>query len=585
MSTQERLRPFALMGLALLLTTGCGTHLGDGGASSADETGDIANNRGRAGDAGAHRPGDEFGMGGAFAPEAAAGGSGWDPGAQSADAGVGAGAPPPGTNISLGGAQDFGYFRRLLADGIVPTSDAVDAAGFFAEHHTALPAPQCGERVCLQAMLGVMSNLVNGNNCTLLQLGLNSPIVANPDDRPPLDLVVVVDVSGSMAGGDKIGFVREGLTQMVNALHDEDRIAVIKYSSDASLEFPMSALRGTRNVLRDVISDLRPEGGTNIHGGLELGYRTALSAYDSGRQSRLILLSDGVATAGITQDQAIFDLSRQYNSEGVGLTTVGLGTDFNFALMRGLAEQGDGNFYFVEHADAVEEVFTEELSYFTVPVAFDIELNLRPGTDYMLRRAYGSSFFEIEDDIGRLEVPSVFLAHRVAHDDVGGGEGGTRRGGGSALLIELMPLPNAQEHVMNTEVATIDVTFREPGTDRIIEQRSEMIYPYPAPHLVREGFFENAIVEKSFVMLNVFAGIATACDQFHLERDPSGAIAMLQRLRAAVADYEDSANGGEGDVDIQYDIELLDDLIEVMQVNNRMPEEEPEIPEDPWPAD
>lgn len=561
--------------ICLLLTAGCSVNSSEGSATN-DESVRTLDDHSQVGDAGIRTPRDPGAMGNDPSEGA------WDEAAGLADAGA---APPSGTNISLGGAQDFGYFRRLLADGIVPTSDAVDAAGFFAEHHTALPAPECGERVCLQAMLGVMGNLVNGNNCTLLQLGLNSPIVANPDDRPPLDLIVVVDVSGSMSGGDKIGFVRDGLTQMINALFDDDRIAVIKYSSEAALEFPMSELRGNRNALREVIGHLNPGGGTNIHDGLALGYRTALAAYDSGRQSRLILLSDGVATSGNTADQAIFDLSRQYNSEGVGLTTVGLGTDFNFGLMRGLAEQGDGNFYFVEHADAVEEVFTEELSYFTVPVAFDIELSLRPGADYTLRRAFGSSFFEIEDEMGRLQVPSVFLAHRVAHDDVGGGEGGTRRGGGSALLVELMPRPNAQEAVMNTEVATIDVTFREPGTDRVVAQQSELIYPYPAPYLVREGFFDNAIVEKSFVMLNIFVGIATACDQFHLERDPSGAIAMLQRLRAAVADYEDSANDGEGDVDMQYDLELLDALIEVMQVNNRMPEESPEIPDDPWPAD
>ena len=523
---------------------------------------------------------------------------GYDPGAggtydpgPGADAGLGAApgadasAPSPGTNISLGGAQDFGYFRRILASGMVPTSDTIDAAGFFAEHHTALPPPECGERVCLQSMLGVMSNLINGNNCTLLQLGLNSPIVANADQRPPLDLVVVVDVSGSMSSERKIDFVREGLTQMINELHDDDRIAVIKYSSNASVEFPMGSLRGARNLLRDVIQGLQPEGATNIHAGLELGYRTALREYDSGRQSRLILLSDGVATSGITDDETIFSLSRQYNSEGVGLTTVGLGTDFNFNLMRGLAEQGDGNFYFVEHADAVEEVFTEELSYFTLPVAFDIELSLRPGADYMLQRAYGSSFFEINDNVGELSVPSVFLAHRVAHDDVGGGEGGTRRGGGSALLVELMPIPGADENALETEVATIDVTFREPGTDRIVEQRSQMIYPHPATHLRTEGLFQDEIVEKSFVMLNIFAGITTACDRFHLERDESGAIAMLQRLRAAVVDYEDDVNDGEGDVDMQYDIELLDDLIGVMQANSRMPEEDPEIPEDPWPAD
>lgn len=526
------------------------------------------------------------GQGGAGG-EGGAGGAGGGWGA--ADAGVWAGAesdaaPTPGnTNVNLGGAQDIGYFRRLLADGIVPQSDDIDAAGFFAEHHTPLPAPDCGEQVCLQAMLGVMANLINGNNCTLLQLGLNSPLVADPRNRPPLSLTVVVDVSGSMSDDGKLEFVRDGLGQMVNELNDDDRIALVKYSSDATVVQPMIDIRGNRNTLHGLVDRLVPEGATNIHGGLDLGYREAFRNYDSGRQNRLILLSDGVATAGITDDAAILDLSRRYNREGVGLTTVGLGTDFNLALMRGLAEQGDGNFYFVEHAAAVEEVFTEELSYFTVPVAFDVELRMAPGSDYRVVRAYGSRLWEeTPDGGGAVVVPSVFLAHRVSHGDVG--EGGTRRGGGSALLVELMPEPSPQREPGEARVAVVDLRFREPGTDTIVDQQVRVTYPDEPDVLRLQGFFDNTIVEKSFVMLNIYVGITVALDRFHFERDREGAVGMLRALIAAVADYEDSANSGDGDVDMQLDIDLLEGLVEVMIANGAT---DPDLPpeEDPWPAD
>ena len=86
-------------------------------------------------------------------------------------------------------------------------------------------------------------------------------------------------------------------------------------------------------------------------------------------------------------------------------------------------------------------------------------------------------------------------------------------------------------------------------------------------------------------MLNIFVGLATACDLFHLERDPEGAVGLLIRLNAAVRDYEDGAHGGEGDVDMQFNIELIDSLIDVMRENSTAETEEPEIPEDPWPAD
>src|SRR5688572_9668230 len=119
------------------------------------------------------------------------------------------------------------------------------------------------------------------------------------------------------------------------------------------------------------------------------------------------MLSDGQPTAGIVDSASILAMSRAHNSDGIGLTTIGLGTDFNAALMRDLALQADGNFYFLEDSAAVGEVFTEELSYFTVPVAFDLRLRLTAGAAYAFGRAYGSPFWANAAGGGELVIPSV----------------------------------------------------------------------------------------------------------------------------------------------------------------------------------
>ena len=529
------------------------------------------------------------GAGGA-AGGSAEGGSGWeapDAGLASPDASaLGDAAPAPGTNIALGGAQDFGYFRRLLNEGTVPTSDSFDAAGFFAEHHTSLPPPACGRRICLQTMLGVMANVMDGEPMTMLQLGLNSPIVAADLERPPLTLAVVIDVSGSMRSDGKIGFVRTGLRQMINELYDDDQVALIAYESDVRVLAPMQTLADNRNALQNIVNDLAADGGTNLYAGLERGYQEVFAHYDSGRQNRVILLSDGEPTAGITDADSILELSRRYNSDGVGLTTVGLGSAFNYQLMRGLAEQGDGNFYFVEDAGAVEEVFTEELSYFTFPIAFDLHLQLQAGQDFTFGRAYGSSFWTDTPTGGELDVPSVFLAHRESHDDVhenpDGGDG--RRGGGSALLVQLIPREDDGSDPESAQVATVDVSFREPGSDEIVEDSVRVNYP-EAPWLMRpQGFFENTTVEKSFVMLNIFQALARACDLVHQDHAPDRAVGLLTRVIAAVADYELTANNGEGDVDMQFDIELMVQLRDVILGQGGQEPDNLDVPEDPWPA-
>lgn len=516
------------------------------------------------------------------------GGPASEPGAAAAggsDAG-----PSDGSNVNLSGSQDFGYFRRQLANGQVPKPGTYDAAGFFAEHHTALPPPKCGENICIQPMMGVMGNLTNGEPCTLLQLGLKTPLEGDPGERPPLTLAVVIDTSGSMASADKIDFVRSGLEQLIDSLKDGDQLAVITFDSVQETVFPMTPIMTSRADARDVVRGLEAGGGTNLFAGLEAGYASVSAAYDSGRQNRVILLSDGLPTVGNTNSKLIVEMSRAQNSDGIGLTTIGLGTDFNPELMKDLALQADGNYYFLEDASAVEEVFREEVNYFTVPIAFDLSITLRAGEDYTLGAAYGSPFWEGDSTGGKIEVPSAFIAHRDSDDTSEG-----RRGGGSALLFELMA--NASDGSQTTgDVATIDFSFREPGSNEIIEDRVSLEYPMAPWDIPMSGYFypedDPSVIQKSFVMLNVYVGIDEACTTFYEPAgDVLGAIRKLQRLRAAVVDYNNGPNDVAGDADdsqdddLRADIELLDDLIQVMRNNGFEPGPDPDPSEDPWPAD
>lgn len=486
--------------------------------------------------------------------------------------------PQNNTNVSLGGSQDVGFFRGQLEAGLVPTSESLDDAGFFAEHHSELPPPDCGDRVCLQPMVAVMSNLTNGNDCTMLQLGLNSPLAADPGDRPPLSLAVVVDTSGSMAG-EKIQFVRDGLELLIDGMKDGDELSLITYSDVAAVEVEMGEVEGRRAELREIVRGLLEGGGTNLDAGLQAGYREVQRSYDSARQNRVILLSDGNPTVGITDSDSIIDMSRAYNSDGIGLTTIGLGSDFNIDLMRDLALQADGNFYFLEDAGAVSEVFDEELSFFVVPIAFDLNVTVTEGAAYRFGQAYGTPFWEDSESGGSLEVPSVFLAHRESDEDVTKDDG--RRGGGSQLILELMPQDLTAE--AGQTIAKVQVSFREPGSNEVVNDTVAVQYPYEPGYVAKEGYFEAddvAAVQKSFVMLNVFLGMRSAILQFEEGSAGTHTIAELDNLIAAVEDYNEEV----GDKDIELDLELCQMLRQNL-IASGVRAEEWEPVEDPWPAD
>jgi len=288
------------------------------------------------------------------------------------------------------------------------------------------------------------------------------------------------------------------------------------------------------------------------------------------------LLSDGRPTVGVTNADEIVELSFPYNADGIGLTTIGLGTDFNQELMAGLAERADGNHYFIESGAALDEVFTEELAYFSVAVARDLELSVQIDPNFGIMRAYGAKTFDHTARQGTLDVASVFLAHRRSPDDVTDGDG--RRGGGSALLLELMPMPNPDEPA-TTRVASLALEFTDPELGARVTDELTVEYPFPPSTVLQTGYFENEIVTKSFVMLNIFVGLQQSSDLFHQGRTDD-AINMLRRLEAAVEDYNEEVQ----DTDIALDLEIIEDLRTLMQ-GLSAPPPPPEIPENPWPAD
>jgi Ca-activated chloride channel family protein len=257
-----------------------------------------------------------------------------------------------------------------------------------------------------------------------------------------------------------------------------------------------------RAALHEIVAGLNADGGTNFHDGLQAGFELSLSAYDPARQNRVIMLSDGLPTVGILDDQAIITMAEDYIGSGIGLTTVGVGLDFNVELMRGLAERGAGNFYFLEDPSAVQEVFTQELDYAVTPLALGVAIDVEASPNYQLGQVTGTRLWKTTGDTGSMFLPAVFLASRESNDP--GGEG--RRGGGSALFIDLLPVPGTD----GPDVATIHLRFRLPDSDEIIEQTIVVENP-AAPGAVGDApYYSHEAMAKQYAMYNMFLGLREA---------------------------------------------------------------------------
>jgi Ca-activated chloride channel family protein len=503
----------------------------------------------------------------------------WGCGDEDSSMGGGSGGPgsagPGAVGVTPGGSQDFGLFRKILEQGLIPGPETLEDVGFFAEHKLDYPTPDCGQDLCMHGLLGAMGNMINGANCTLIQLGMNSPIDPETFDRPPMHLVIAVDTSGSMQG-QPIQYLRAGLVEMIDQLEPSDTVSLVKYSGEAIVLLDnVSATETTE--LQVAFESLAAAGSTNLYDGLFTAYQLAATHFDPTHQNRVVFLSDGVATAGLDNPAKLRSLAEGYAKEGIALTTIGVGTEFDIEVMRGLGEVGAGNFYFLEDPAAVLEVFSDEVQTFLWPLALDARIAVSVASAYELRAAYGASRWTSYGPGGFVDIPSLYLAGRTSSEEPI--EGG-RRGGGGAILLELVAKthPSTEEAF---EVGSVSIEWRHPLTGDLLSQNVDIAAPFGPDSVPEEGYFDHDTVEKGFVMLNIYAAFKLATE-LAADSDPRTAQRTLGALRPNVADWLLNHPDPDIEDDLHYVDLFMANLDAVIATTQPY---EPAEPPNPWPAD
>lgn len=467
-------------------------------------------------------------------------GSGGDDGAPSADAGAG--------GVSFGGAQDIGEFRGILERGEVPGPKTLDANGFFNEHYNAPPALSCSGVLCLSPGLSVGKDWLTGQYQAALQLSVNTNVDPSQYTRLPMNLVIVVDHSGSMSQDQRLEKVKAGLHTLIDSIQPEDRLAIISFDDVVTIDQSFQP-ELDRARLHQVVGALAPRGGTNIFDGLRAGFAMLGENPPNEKQNRIIFLSDGLATVGTTSPAAIIQMATQNIVRGIGLTTVGVGNDFDVALMRGLAERGAGNFYYVENATAATEVFGEELEYFLSPLALDIQIEARTdATKWEMKSVIGSTLWSAGPALGTMSVPAVFLASRVTQTP---GPGGGRRGGGSMIFIQLAPHTNVAG-----KIADLKLSYRAPNSAERITQTITLDYMRDPMETLEEPYLSYPEMGERYAMYNMFLGFRLATD--YAQTNYNCAAAALRTLKQTAQTWGEKY---VGDDDIAADLVLADKFL------------------------
>ena len=275
-----------------------------------------------------------------------------------------AGAHPPRARPAHGAAQAFA----------LPAPDAAgEALDALAAAVLPAAADKDGVKLAVRADRGAVLAGSDGELHVEVAFSADTP-AAGAAARQPSDVLVVLDISGSMAG-QKLDYAKQALHQLVQRLDARDRFGLVAYESEAELLAPLAPVtREARARLAGLIDALETRGGTNMSAGLDLGLAELRRERERDRSARVLLLSDGHANTGDSSPEGLQARVRSVTRAEHVLSALGIGDDFNEDLMTSLAEVGTGNFYYLSKVAVLGDFFDAELRANQQTVARALEL-------------------------------------------------------------------------------------------------------------------------------------------------------------------------------------------------------------------
>ncbi|WP_420642940.1 YfbK domain-containing protein [Candidatus Leptofilum sp.] len=340
----------------------------------------------------------------------------------------------------------YSIARRYLQDGLMPPPEAIRVEEFVNSFDQGYQIPPNTD---FAVYADGAPSPFHTDGTYFLRIGVQG-YESSEEVRPSAALTFVIDVSGSMAQENRLGLVKQSLEILVNRMRADDTIAIVVYGDDARVV--LNPTNGSdRNTILNAIYGLRTEGSTNLEAGLLLGYEMANRAYKFDGINRVILASDGVANVGNTNADDIAAQIRGYADAGIQLTTIGFGLgNYNDVMMEQLADQGDGNYGYIDTLQEAEDLFVDNIMSTLQVIGLDAKIQVEFDRNVVQQyRLIGYENRAIADEDFR-------------NDTIDAAEFGA--GHTAAAIYAVQLVPGAQGRI-----ATVNLRWQDPDT-RVVKE-------------------------------------------------------------------------------------------------------------------
>lgn len=266
----------------------------------------------------------------------------------------------------------YGIVRSSLMGGSLPPPDAVRIEEMVNYFPYAYSAPDAGD--AFRPDIEVIPTPWNPQT-RLVRIGVQGALPALAD-RPPLNLVFLIDTSGSMEDANKLPLLRQGFRLMLGQLRPEDKVAIVTYAGSAG-EVLAPTPASDRATILAALDRLSAGGGTNGQAGLEQAYAEAERMAGEGRVSRVILATDGDFNLGLDDPEALEEFIAAKRKTGTYLSVLGFGRgNLDDATMQALAQTGNGTAAYIDTLQEAQKVLVDQLTGALFPIADDVKIQI-----------------------------------------------------------------------------------------------------------------------------------------------------------------------------------------------------------------
>ncbi len=380
----------------------------------------------------------------------------------------------------------WAMIRNSLSHGRLPPPEAVRIEEMINYFPYDYPAPAAGAADPLRPTITVFPTPWNPDT-QLVHIAIQGKLPAR-EARPPLNLVFLVDTSGSMQAENKLPLLKQGLRLMLDELRPDDQIAIVTYAGDAGVALPPTPAR-ERGAILATLDGLAAGGATAGAAGLVTAYELARQMTEAGEVGRILLATDGDFNVGLSDPEALADFIADQRAGGIYLSVLGFGRgNLDDATMQALAQNGNGQAAYIDTLSEARKVLVDQLTGTLFPLADDVKVQVEFNPAQVVE--YRLIGYET-----RLLARTDFNDDRVDAGEVGAGHQVTALyeitpAGSPAQLSEPLryqPAPPAG----GDEAGYLKLRYKLPGQDtsRLIEQAIPAATGAPG----REALFAAAI--------------------------------------------------------------------------------------------